>query len=142
MPIVQMLTSFQGRMRRRDYWLCAICLTIASWILNAVIGMAFAPAAMVPGAGRAALNLAALSAMSTGMMITCLLLLWPSIAIGVKRCHDRDKSGLWLLLVLIPILGWIWAFVELGLLDGTPGPNKYGPSPKGLGGTADPVLAS
>lgn len=144
MPIVQMLFSFQGRMRRRDYWLCAIGLALVSWVLNSIVGMMFMPAVSVAatGANPMAFNWAALSAMSTSSMIVSLILLWPSIAIGIKRCHDRDKTGLWLLLAIIPILGWLWLFIDLGILDGTPGPNKYGPSPKGVGGPAETVLAS
>ncbi len=141
MPIVQMLFSFQGRLRRRDYWLCAIGLGVVWMILNSIVGMMMPPV-HVATAGALAFNMAALSAMSTGSMIVFLLLLWPHIAIGIKRCHDRDKSGLWLLLYFLPVIGWIWLFIDLAILDGTPGPNKYGPSPKGLGGSSEPALAS
>jgi hypothetical protein len=56
-------------------------------------------------------------------------LLWPVLAVYVKRCHDRDKSGWWLLLLAIPCLGVLWWLIDLGLLEGTPGPNSYGVSP-------------
>ncbi len=141
MPIVQMLFSFQGRLRRRDYWLCSIGLGVVWMILNSIVGMMLPPV-HVANAGAVALNMAAFSAMSTGTLIVLVLLLWPCIAIGVKRCHDRDKTGLWLLIGLIPIIGAIWLFIDLAILDGTPGPNKYGPSPKGLGGSSEPALAS
>jgi len=65
--------------------------------------------------------------------IVTLLLIWPSLAVAVKRCHDRNKSGFWVLISLIPILGWLWFLVEFGFLDGTQGPNRFGPSPKGIG---------
>ena len=59
---------------------------------------------------------------------------WIGLALAVKRCHDRDKSGWFLLIGFIPIIGGVWLLVELGFLDGTQGPNRFGPSPKGLGG--------
>jgi len=77
--------------------------------------------------------------------LLCLLPLLASVtAVGIKRLHDRGKSGAWLLLMyLVPVVfyvspvmtavaGWamlIWPLVELGLFSGTPGPNKYGPAP-------------
>ena len=74
-------------------------------------------------------------------LVVGLVLLWPGLAVGVKRCHDRGKSGWWLLLLFIPLIGFIWWLIDLGMLEGTPGPNAYGPSPKGLGGqtTAAPA---
>lgn len=52
-----------------------------------------------------------------------------SIANNVKRYHDRNKSGWWFFIVLIPLIGPIWQFVELGFLKGTEEGNNYGPSP-------------
>ena len=60
------------------------------------------------------------------------LLFWMSLALQVKRWHDRDKSGTWVFINLIPFIGWIWSLIECGFLDGTPGPNRFGPSPKGI----------
>ena len=54
---------------------------------------------------------------------------WPSLAVGIKRCHDRNRSGWFLLIGLIPIIGSIWLLIELGFLRGTIGPNRYGPDP-------------
>ena len=56
-------------------------------------------------------------------------LIWASLAINVKRWHDRDKSGLWILIGVIPILGPIWNFIETGCLRGTVGPNRFGNDP-------------
>jgi uncharacterized membrane protein YhaH (DUF805 family) len=61
---------------------------------------------------------------------------WILLALQIKRWHDRDKSWVWIFISLIPLVGPIWALVECGFLDGTPGPNKYGPSPKGVTGPA------
>jgi uncharacterized membrane protein YhaH (DUF805 family) len=62
-------------------------------------------------------------------LFTAILLAWPNWAVAVKRWHDRDKSGWWMLINLIPILGSIWTVVELGFFPGTPGDNHYGPDP-------------
>jgi uncharacterized membrane protein YhaH (DUF805 family) len=54
----------------------------------------------------------------------------PSITAGVRRLHDTNKTGWLMLLLLIPLVGWIIVLV-LCALKGTPGSNKYGPNPKG-----------
>ena len=55
---------------------------------------------------------------------------WIYLAGSVKRCHDRGKSGWWMLLILIPFVGGIWWLIDLGVLEGEQGPNKYGPDPR------------
>jgi uncharacterized membrane protein YhaH (DUF805 family) len=47
----------------------------------------------------------------------------------MKRRHDRDKGGWWVLVGMNPIVGWIRSFIECGILPGDPGGNRYGPSP-------------
>jgi uncharacterized membrane protein YhaH (DUF805 family) len=61
--------------------------------------------------------------------IFSLAVIIPAILVYIKRWHDRDKSGWWMLILLIPIVGAIWFLVELGFLPGTPGPNRFGPPP-------------
>ncbi len=56
-------------------------------------------------------------------------LYWIGLAVTVKRSHDRDKSGWWILIALIPLIGAIWFLIEFGFLRGTPGPNRFGPDP-------------
>jgi uncharacterized membrane protein YhaH (DUF805 family) len=58
-----------------------------------------------------------------------LLLLWPALAVSIKRWHDRDHSGWWVLIALVPVVGWAWMLVANGFLAGTDGPNRYGPPP-------------
>jgi uncharacterized membrane protein YhaH (DUF805 family) len=53
----------------------------------------------------------------------------PGFAGLAKRCHDRDRSGWFQLISLIPLIGSIWLLVEVGFLRGTPGPNRFGPDP-------------
>ncbi len=47
----------------------------------------------------------------------------------MKRYHDRNKSGWWVLIVFVPVIGGLWYLIECGFLRGTPGPNNYGPDP-------------
>ena len=55
--------------------------------------------------------------------------IYPMLAVYAKRWHDRDKSGWWTLIGLVPFIGAIWLLVECGILEGTRGPNSYGPDP-------------
>jgi len=55
--------------------------------------------------------------------------IWVGLAIQIKRWHDRNKSGWWVLINLVPIIGPLWALVEVGFQRGTVGPNRYGPDP-------------
>ena len=54
--------------------------------------------------------------------------LLPSLAVGVRRLHDTNRSGWWLLLLLVPLIGWI-ALTILLCLEGSPGYNRFGPNP-------------
>ena len=139
----QKFFSFQGRMRRQDFWICSILLFIVSLVLNYVIGMFMggptaSMAAAVDPSDPAAVSayLTQMSAMSTGALICGLILLWPSLAVMIKRLHDRNQTGWLVLIMLIPLVNILFWLINLGILDGTPGPNKYGPSPKGLGEAA------
>ena len=68
--------------------------------------------------------------------VFALVAIWMKLAVLVKRWHDRDKSGWWMLIGLIPLIGGLWILIECGFLDGTRGSNKYGLSPKGIGAPA------
>lgn len=65
------------------------------------------------------------------IMVGYVLMGWVSLALTVKRWHDRDKSGFWVFITLVPLIGSIWHMVETSFLPGVPGPNRYGPDPKG-----------
>lgn len=58
-----------------------------------------------------------------------LLLVWPTVAVSAKRWHDRDRSGWWVLVLLIPVVGVIWLLADNGFVRGTPGPNRFGAEP-------------
>jgi uncharacterized membrane protein YhaH (DUF805 family) len=59
-----------------------------------------------------------------------LVTLVPVLTVSVRRLHDIDRSGWWILAYLIPLIGRILMLV-FNVLDGTPGDNRYGPNPKG-----------
>ena len=66
---------------------------------------------------------------STVILAFGVLVTWISLAIAVKRYHDRDKSGWWVLIIFLPVIGGIWYLIECGFLRGTDGNNDYGPDP-------------
>jgi uncharacterized membrane protein YhaH (DUF805 family) len=136
MSIVQMLFSFEGRLRRRDFWLCTLGLVVFCWLVESVAGAMFLPHWMAIGGPSdvRSFNPAAMGGFWAVYCVVFLLALWPSLAIAIKRCHDRNQTGVWVLMMLIPVIGFFWWLINLGILDGTPGPNQYGPSPKGSSG--------
>ncbi len=60
------------------------------------------------------------------LFVVQLFLIWCLFAMAIKRCHDRDKSGWFILINLIPIIGGIWFFIETCCLPGSKGPNQFG----------------
>lgn len=54
-----------------------------------------------------------------------LMMLWGYIAVTVKRYHDMDRTGLWVLIATVPVLGFLWQFAECAFLPGTSGPNRF-----------------
>jgi uncharacterized membrane protein YhaH (DUF805 family) len=123
-PLVSLLFSFEGRLDRRLYRLCRICTYVSTgviaWPLLDAVGPQVAATGPVPTLILALVYLG-----------FCALLVWTTLAMQVKRWHDRDKSGFWAFVGFIPFVGWLWVLVELNFLEGTIGPNSFGASPKG-----------
>ena len=129
MDFMHIFLSFNGRLRRLHFWIGILILWVVEVVIMAVtVGPAISAAAAAGGGGVGPLGI-------IGYLLL-LVLVWPALAIQVKRWHDRDKSGWWVLIAFIPIIGAIWVLIECGILDGTPGPNRFGPSPKGVSGPA------
>ncbi|HEX3406434.1 MAG TPA: DUF805 domain-containing protein [Caulobacteraceae bacterium] len=129
----ELLFSFNGRIRRLHYWLAAIGAGVAYGVVAAIclmLGMM-----LTHGQGPGLIG---------GLLYVVVLFFaaWTGLALQIKRWHDRDKSWVWIFISLIPFIGAIWALVEVGFLDGTQGPNKYGASPKGIGGPAVAAAAA
>jgi uncharacterized membrane protein YhaH (DUF805 family) len=127
---LQTFTSFEGRHARKSFWLAILVMLVISWILQIIVFSVFGGGmmAMDPNASPEA-QMAAMNAIWLPLGIVVLLTIWPTLAIYTKRWHDRNKSGWWSLIGLVPLIGGIWLLVELGFLRGTEGPNKYGPDP-------------
>lgn len=133
--------DFQGRSRRKEYWMFWLLEVIVLGVLCAVM-FSTLPAMPQPGPDGTidpAAAEAAAAAMSGGASIVMLLigviglaLFIPSLAVTVRRLHDQDKSGWLVLVAFIPIVGGIILLV-LMLLEGTQGPNRFGPDPKEAG---------
>src|SRR5690606_19580775 len=110
LSVVKQYVNFNGRARRKEYWmyyLFYIIFYIVAAIIDGVLGLSFlAPLYM-------------------------LALLLPTISVAARRLHDTGRSGWWQLIGLIPLIGWI-VLIYFLVLDSTPGENQYGPNPKGL----------
>ncbi len=109
MDILRFLFSFKGRATRLHYWLAtapALILSIAATVmpldLDTQIDVVL-PATLILG--------------------------WPALVVGVRRCHDRDHSGWYQLIGVVPLLGSLWLMMDLGLCRGTSGPNRFGADP-------------
>ncbi|MCH8990959.1 MAG: DUF805 domain-containing protein [Acidobacteria bacterium] len=116
-----LLLRFDGRINRAKFWSGVGALIVAYIVI-------FVLFAIDSSALRALLGVAYLA------------MIWPSLAISIKRWHDRDKSGWWVLIGLVPVIGGIWALVETGFLAGTSAPNQYGPDPLGRGVADQPAM--
>ncbi|GAA6170018.1 DUF805 domain-containing protein [Sessilibacter corallicola] len=108
----EILFSFKGRIGRKSYWLSMLGMMVVTAIfMFIVVSMG------VEGSGL----------QIPIVLILYIPLMWISLAIQIKRWHDRDKSGWFVLVSFIPVIGAIWAFIENGCLAGSDGVNRYGP---------------
>ncbi|MEO6137596.1 MAG: DUF805 domain-containing protein [Luteimonas sp.] len=119
MKVLKQYADFEGRARRKEYWMYTLFNLLAFFvaaILDSLLGLTrngfFGP---VYG----------LYALATFI---------PGLAVGVRRMHDTDRSGWWLLLAIIPLIGAIVLLVWCAT-EGTHGSNQFGDDPKaGEGG--------
>jgi len=123
--------QFSGRSRRKEYWMFVLFVLIGlviCTILDSLLGLggAIQRYAMVTDTGAAA------GVASSGGLLTFLFavaMLVPSLSVAVRRLHDIDRSGWWLLIGLIPFIGAI-VLIVFYATEGTRGPNRFGPDPK------------
>jgi len=106
---------FNGRARRKEYWMFTlfnVIFSIVAIVLDNILGTASED-------------------LGYGLIygLFGLAIIIPTLAITVRRLHDIGKSGWWILISLIPIIGGIWLFV-LTVTDSQPGDNQYGANPK------------
>lgn len=107
--VLKKYAVFSGRARRKEYWMFTLINIIISIILGVIDGML----------GTAIIG-----------MIYSLAVLIPCIAVSIRRLHDTGRSGWWLLIGLIPLIGLIVLIIFM-VQDSESGDNQYGPNPKG-----------
>ncbi len=101
----------RGRINRGSFW------------LHGVLGL-FGLGVLL----RALADIARLPQASVDQGVS-LLLAWPLLALSAKRWHDRNRSGWWVLVLLIPVVGVVWLLLDNGFVRGNRGPNRFGPPP-------------
>lgn len=128
--MLDFLFSANGRISRAKFWSALIYYIVGTLIVTALFYVLWM---IVPGTiaddgsfsvtGVAAIPYVVLSIAYLAAMV------WSGVCIGVKRYHDRGKSGVWILIQFVPVIGALWYFIEAGCLRGTLGPNRYGADP-------------
>ena len=108
LAVLKNYAGFAGRARRTEYWMFALVNTV---MYLALMALDYYLNTSIPA------------------LIYVLAVLLPSLAVGVRRLHDTGRSGAWILIALIPLIGSIVLLV-FTVQPGTVGPNEYGPDPK------------
>lgn len=104
--------STRGRIPRSVYWAAKVSLAVILLMVFAV-SVATEKTSDTPG----------------WLVLAFILYLFAIVSVAIKRLHDVDMSGLWVLACLVPYLGELFGFIVLGCLKGTAGSNDYGPDP-------------
>ncbi|MFU8788836.1 MAG: DUF805 domain-containing protein [Methylobacter sp.] len=111
----ELFLSFDGRISRSTYWLKYMLPYILIYVVMAMLDISSGSFDYDVGYGT-----------YSGLFTLAAII--PSLAMGVKRCHDRNRTGWFLLVGIIPIIG-LWPLIELWFLKGTDGDNQYGADP-------------
>ncbi|WP_342416354.1 DUF805 domain-containing protein [Paenibacillus sp. FSL R10-2782] len=109
LKVLQNYVGFQGRARRTEYWMFVLFSTIATFIIGLIDGIVGLTPIL--------------------MYLYSLAVLLPSLAVIARRLHDTGRTGWWILIGLIPLVGSIILIVFL-CQDSQPAENKYGKNPK------------
>ncbi|MDX9746721.1 MAG: DUF805 domain-containing protein [Syntrophales bacterium] len=112
--VLKKYAVFSGRSRRKEYWMF--------FLFNIIIGLVLGLVEGIAGIARQSDQ----SILATLYMLAVLV---PGIAVGVRRLHDTGRTGWWLLISLVPLIGAIVLFIML-VQDSQTGENQYGPNPK------------
>ena len=120
--------TFEGRARRSEYWYF-VMFYVLSIVALAIVDNVLGTLSEEAGLG-----------LLSGVFVLATFI--PTIAVTVRRLHDTDRSGWWVLLEFVPIIGGLVLLVFM-VLDSQPGANRFGPNPKGVmgPGTPSPVTA-
>jgi uncharacterized membrane protein YhaH (DUF805 family) len=113
LEVLKKYAVFNGRSRRKEYWFFFLFNIIISLVLGFIDG--------IVGTSSGGIGLLG------GLYVLAVLI--PGIGVAVRRLHDTGRSGWWLLIAFVPIVGAIVLIVFM-VQDGTPGENAYGKNPK------------
>jgi uncharacterized membrane protein YhaH (DUF805 family) len=127
--VLRRYATFTGRARRTEFWMFTLFNAIVGIVLAAVDALVFGTGSFtaLSGGGSASVGV------SVGLLSTLysLAVFLPGLAVTVRRLHDTDRSGWWVLIALVPFVGGIVLLVLL-VLEGTRGPNRHGYDPKAV----------
>ena len=117
LEVLKKYAVFEGRAKRKEYWFFVL--------FNVLISMAMGSIDWLAGNINPETGLGLFSGLyALGVMI-------PGMAVSVRRLHDTGRSGWWLLITFVPVIGAI-VFLYFMVLDSNPETNEYGPSTKGI----------
>lgn len=111
LSVLRQYAVFRGRAQRKEYWMFVLCNLIVTLVLGLVGSL--------------------LGVKETLVNVYSLAVLLPSLAVGVRRLHDTNRTGWWILINLIPVLGLL-LFIYFMVCDGDRGLNRFGDDPKAL----------
>jgi uncharacterized membrane protein YhaH (DUF805 family) len=115
LKVLKNYAGFSGRARRTEFWMWGL--------FNLIINAVLVVLGLVTGADT----------LFTGLSVVyALAIIIPNLAVAVRRLHDTGRSGWWILIGLVPFVGII-ILIVFAVQDSQPGPNLYGPNPKGIG---------
>ena len=117
LTLKQILFSFKGRIPRRVLWL---------WGLISVLAFIVPLGFLAPLFQREDIARTIATVVTIPLAVA---FIWVSLALRIKRWHDHGKSGLWILIGIIPYVGLLISFIFLGCMRGTVSRNQYGPDP-------------
>jgi len=124
-----LLLTHEGLINRGKFWLALVYYLLTMAIVGVVC---FVLSLVIPGdPGSDGFSVSGARAIPFVIVVFAYLifLCWSGICVGIKRFHDRNKSGWWILIQFVPVIGPFWYFVEAFCLKGTTGPNRFGPDP-------------
>lgn len=130
---LQNYVNFKGRARRREYWMFLLVNFIVYMLFSMMIYLLSKELGTMTenllGDGMDMMTAYIYLGVSAVLSLYSLAMVIPGFAVLFRRLHDIGKSGVWILIVLVPIAGFIILLVFL-LTDSQAGENKYGPNPK------------
>lgn len=110
--------TISGRAARSEFWFWQLFTIIVSFATGLIDGSLFN------------------DDVGTISSLASLAMFLPTLMVSIRRLHDRDQSGWWLLLMLIPLVGWL-VLLYFYVTPGTDGPNRFGDDPLGGVGPDD-----